>query len=172
MIPAQLQAAGTCLNGLVQTVANLEEGTKVLNRLEALVHVSRAARAPDVKVTDVVIKTNTLPGNIGEVVQITACTGDFGQYFTRITLSPKPGFRCSCPDLEKRQHACKHVAALAVVCRKRFWDLSDLLQGDIVKLKKEKDELEALCLALPLLTQNLASKTEEALTGALRTLQR
>ena len=169
--PPLLQGAIDALNGLVKTKENLTVGTKVLDRLEALVHVSRAAKAPDVKVTDVVIATNTLPGNVGEVTQVTAKTGDFAQYNTRITLSPKPGFKCTCPDLEKRHTACKHVAALAVVARKRFWALSDLLQADIDKLGKERDELEALYTAVPLLTRNLTTKAGEALTGALKTLE-
>lgn len=169
--PPLLQGAIDALNGLVKTKENLTIGTKVLDRLEALVHVSRAAKAPDVKVTDVVIKTETLPGNVGVVTQVTAKTGDLAQYNTRITLSPKPGFRCTCPDLEKRHTACKHVAALAVVARKRFWALSDLLQADIDKLGKERDELEALYTAVPLLTRNLTTKAGEALTGALKTLE-
>lgn len=169
--PPLLQGAIDALNGLVKTKENLTIGTKVLDRLEALVHVSRAAKAPDVKVTDVVIKTETLPGNVGVVTQVTAKTGDLAQYNTRITLSPRPGFKCTCPDLEKRHMACKHVAALAVVARKRFWALSDLLQADIDKLGKERDELEALYTAVPLLTRNLTTKAGEALTGALKTLE-
>lgn len=169
--PPLLQGAIDALNGLVKTKENLTIGTRVLDRLEALVHVSRAAKAPDVKVTDVAIKTETLPGNVGVVTQVTAKTGDTAQYNTRITLSPKPGFKCTCPDLEKRHAACKHVAALAVVARKRFWALSDLLQADIDKLGKERDELEALYTAVPLLTRNLTTKAGEALTGALKTLE-
>ena len=168
--PPLLQAAIDALNGLVKTRENLTGVTKVLDRLEALVHVSRAAKAPDVKVTDVVIKTSTLPGNVGEVTQVTAKTGDFAQYNTRITLS-KPGFKCTCPDLEKRQSVCKHVAALAVVCRKRIWALSDLLQADIEKLGKERDELEALYTAVPLLTRNLTAKAGDALSSSLKTLE-
>lgn len=169
--PPPLQAATDAITGLVKTKGNLDTSTRVLNRLEALVHVSRASKAPSVKVTDVVIKTGTLPGNVGEITQVTAKTGDFAQYNTRITLAPRPGFKCTCPDLEKRHTACKHVAALAVACRKRIWALSDLLQADIDKLGKERDELEALYTALPLLTQNLTTKTEDALSGALKTLE-
>jgi len=165
-----LQAAIEAIDGLVKTKENLTISTKVLDRLEALVHVSRASKAPDVKVTDVEIKT-TQHGNVGVVTQVTAKTGDNAQYNTRITLAPNPGFRCTCPDLEKRHKACKHVAALAVVCRKRIWVLSDLLQADIDKLGKERDELEALHTALPLLTQNLTAKAGSALSGALKTLE-
>jgi len=106
-----LQAAIEAIDGLVKTKENLTISTKVLDRLEALVHVSRASKAPDVKVTDVEIKT-TQHGNVGVVTQVTAKTGDNAQYNTRITLAPNPGFRCTCPDLEKRHKACTHVALL------------------------------------------------------------
>ena len=170
MVDHPLQAATGAIQGLVKTKENLESCTRVLDRLESMVHVSRAAKAPDVKVANVTIQTRSLPGNIGEVVQVTAQTGDAGQYNTRVTFAPKNGFRCTCPDLERRHQACKHVAALAVECRKRFWALSDLLMVDIDKLGKERDELEALYISLPLLTTNLTTKAGDALTSSLQVL--
>lgn len=164
-----LQAARDAIAGLVKTRERLDAGTKVLDRLESLVHISRARRAPDVSVTNVAIQTGTQSG-VGVVVQVTANTGDFGQYNTRITFTPKAGYKCSCPDLAKRHVACKHVAALAVVCRKRFWALSDVLTASIDKMGKDRDELEALYVAMPLLTQNLESKAVDALKDALKSL--
>lgn len=170
-LPPLLQKATDALNGLAKTKENLEIATRVLDRLESMVHVSRAAKAPDVKVAEVSVSTMVLPTNVGVVTQVTAKTGDNGQYNTRITLAPRPGFRCTCPDLEKRKQACKHVAALAVVCRKRFWALSDLLQADIEALGKERGELEALFISIPLLTRNLTTKAGDTLTSALKTLE-
>ncbi len=72
---------------------------------------------------------------------------------------------------DKADQAADKVAALAVVTRKRFWALSDLLQADIDKLGKERDELEALYTAVPLLTRNLTTKAGEALSSALKTLE-
>ena len=122
------------------------------------------------KIASVELTTLMFPGNVGVVAQITAKTGDTAQYNTRISLAPKPGFKCTCPDLKKRKQPCKHVAALAVVCRKRIWSLSDLLQTDIARLTKEMSELEALYISIPLLTRNLTAQASEALTTAIKTL--
>lgn len=170
-LPPPLQTANAAIEGLQKTQESVVAGTKVLDRLESLVHVSRAEKAPDVKVADVKVTTITLPGNTGAVTTFTAKTGDNGQYNTRISLAPKPGFKCTCPDLEKRRQACKHVAALAVASRKRLWALSDLLQSDIDRLTKDRDELAALYEALPILTGNLTTRATDALQTTFRTLE-
>ena len=78
--------------------------------LAALVRVmdpARAARAATVEVEGLKL---SLSG--ATLVGITARTGEGGKYATRITLAPRRGFHCSCPDA-KRRAACKHVSALA-----------------------------------------------------------
>jgi hypothetical protein len=171
MSPATpLREADEAIERLVKTSENISASTKVLDRLEALVHVSRAAKAPDVKVTDVKVRTLRTSNEVGAVSHVTAKTGDTAQYGTRITFTPKAGFNCTCPDLEKRRLPCKHVAALAVVSRKKFWALSDQLQTDITELQRQRGALEELYRTLPDLTRNLATKAKESLTGSLSSL--
>lgn len=86
------------MNTITTTVAALAE----------IVAPARAARAAAVSVLEVKIK---LEGS--EITGFTARTGEGGKYATRLTLSPRRGFHCTCPDLQQRRVACKHVVALA-----------------------------------------------------------
>lgn len=82
----------------------------VTSALAALVRVmdpARAARAGSVEVEGLKL---SLAG--ATLTGVSARTGEGGKYATRITLAPRRGFHCSCPDA-KRKVACKHVSALA-----------------------------------------------------------
>ena len=81
--------------------------TSALNALVRVMDPARAARAATVEVEGVKL---SLSG--ATLVGITARTGEGGKYATRITLAPRRGFHCSCPDA-KRRVACKHVSAVA-----------------------------------------------------------
>jgi hypothetical protein len=132
-------------------MANTKAAITLLDRLDAAVPSSRAHRAPTVKVSGVQVKTTFIPNNGGGIpVVATAVTGE-GGYQTRITFHPKPAFHCTCPDFQQRKHACKHVAALAVECRKRFWAIEGLIENDVEALSIQLTELES---ALNTMTAN------------------
>lgn len=82
--------------------------TTTVAALAAVTTAARAARAAEVSVVDVKIALNG-----AEITGFTARTGEGGKYATRLTLAPRRGFHCTCPDLQQRRTACKHVAALA-----------------------------------------------------------
>ena len=81
--------------------------TSALNALVRVMDPARAARAATVEVEGVKLSLNG-----ATLVGITARTGEGGKYATRITLAPRRGFHCTCPDA-KRKVACKHVSAVA-----------------------------------------------------------
>jgi hypothetical protein len=141
-MPNPLQAASDNLENLSATMRNLDAANTLLDRLDAAVPQSRAQRAPSVKVSKVQIKTTYLPNNGGGIpVVATGITGE-KNYATRITFHPKQGFHCTCPDSMQRKVACKHVAALAVECRKRFWAIYGILEEDVERLSIQIVELE------------------------------
>lgn len=137
-----LQSAATAIRGLSKTLGNLQTANELLNRLERAVPSSRAQRAPNVIVSNIKITTQMLQDGTGVPLSATAMTGSAG-YKTRITFQPKPGFNCTCPDLQQRRAACKHVAALAVECRKRFWAIADLIEGDVERFSIQLADLES-----------------------------
>lgn len=163
MNPNPLQPAATVLQGLSKTLGNLQTANVLLDRLEKSVSISRACRAPDVHVSGTVIESQTLPDGSGVPLRATAVTGTNG-YKTRIVFQPKQGFNCTCPDLQQRRAACKHVAALAVECRKRFWAVMDLMEADAERIAIQITELEAAA-------NSLASKANSALDSSLRALE-
>lgn len=79
-----------------------------LTALAAVTDPARAARAGTVEVEGVKL---SLAGS--SITGVTARTGEGGKYATRITLAPRRGFNCTCPDATQRRVACKHVSALA-----------------------------------------------------------
>lgn len=83
--------------------------TEALTALVRVMDPARAARAESVTVTNVEFH------HAGRtLVAITGTTGAGDRvYATRITLGPKRGFSCNCPDCVGRGVACKHVSALA-----------------------------------------------------------
>ena len=164
-------AAISAVNGLSSTLRNLDSATVLLDRLESVIPSTRAQRAPTVKVVGVRVITNTLPGNEGIPVQVTAKTGDNGQYDSRITFHPKQGFNCTCPDLQQRRLACKHVAALAVTCRKRFWAISDLISADVASLKPRVEIIERTYRELSVQVQGVASEASDSLASSLKALE-
>ena len=137
-----LQSTSSALLGLSKTLGNLQTANELLNRLERAVPPSRAQRAPNVPVSHVIITTQMLPDGSGVPATASASTGSAG-YKTRLTFQPKPGFNCTCPDLQQRRAACKHVAALAVECRKRFWVLADQIEGNVERFSARLGELES-----------------------------
>jgi len=138
-----LQEASSSLANLNATMGNTKDAITLLDRLDAATPSSRAQRAPNVKVSGVQIKATFLPGNGGGIPVIATATTGEGGYQTRITFHPKQGFHCTCPDFQQRKHACKHVAALGVECRKRFWAIMDLIEGDVETMSIQLTELES-----------------------------
>lgn len=157
-----LQSAATTIQGLSKTLGNLQSANELLNRLERAVPSSRAQRAPNVIVSDVKINAELLPDGSGVPVFATAMTGS-GGYKTRITFRPKQGFNCTCPDLQQRRAACKHVAALAVECRKRFWAIADLIEGDVERFSIQIADLESSA-------ERLSAESFRALGDSLKAL--
>lgn len=158
-----LQIAAAALSGLSKTLNNLNEANSLLDRLEKAVPASRAQRAPNVPVSNVKLTTITLPDGSGVPTVVTATTGD-GGYKTRIMFQPKQGFNCTCPDLQNRRAACKHVAALAVECRKRFWSIMGVIENDVERLSIQLVELES--------TADRLSKTAvQSLASSLKALE-
>lgn len=169
MITNPILAANAAVDVLTNTLRNLDSATVLLDRLESVIPSTRAQRAPSVKVVAVRISTVALPTE-GIPVQVTAKTGDTGQYNSRITFHPKQGFNCSCPDLQQRKMACKHVAALAVECRKRFWAISDLITADVDSLKSQVEAIESTYRNLSVQVLEIESKASDALGDALKIL--
>ncbi len=158
-----LQIASAALSGLSKTLNNLNEANALLDRLEKAVPSSRAQRAPNVPVSNVKLTTSTLPDGSGVPTAVTATTGD-GGYKTRIVFQPKQGFNCTCPDLQKRRAACKHVAALAVECRKRFWAIMDLIEGDVERYSIHLVDLESAA-------DKLSKNAVQSLASSLKALE-
>lgn len=158
-----IRSAETAIAGMRQTLSNLQVANSLLDRLESAVPSSRAQRAPDVPVSKVEITTQTLPDGSGVPVSVTATTGS-GEYRTRITFQPKQGFHCTCPDLQKRRAACKHVAALAVICRKRFWAISELIETDVNTFTERLVALESAA-------ERLSSESLRSLGSSLTALR-
>jgi hypothetical protein len=163
-MPASLQTASAVVANLTETLRNVEALNPLLDRLDHAIPSSRAQRAPNVKVNTVAIKTTVLPNGSGTPTQVSAKTGDQGQYDTRINLSPKQGFHCTCPDLQQRRLACKHVAALAVETRKRFWAIQGVIEGDVERLSIQLTELESA-------VDTLTSHAQGALESTLKALE-
>lgn len=162
MNPNPLQPAATVLQGLSKTLGNLQTANVLLDRLEKSVSISRACRAPDVHVSGTVIESQTLPDGSGVPLRATAVTGTNG-YKTRIVFQPKQGFNCTCPDLQQRRAACKHVAALAVECRKRFWGVMDAVERDVERFSIQIVELESAA-------ERLSSESLRSLANSLKAL--
>lgn len=91
----------------------------IADTLEALIHAGEArrlGRTDDVKIA-------SAKGNARQITAIVQ--GTSGRYDTRITLSPKRGHHCTCPDWQKRGKQvgpCKHVLALA-----RYWRETEVI---------------------------------------------
>lgn len=173
-----LTAALENVRGLRKTLENLGVAVVLLDRLEASIPPSRAQRAPDVKVSKVLIQTRTLPRNEGTVVWATAQTGDALQYTTRIGFHPNQVVHCTCPDLKQRRLPCKHVAALAVECRKRFWSILDILEKDLTQLEAPTQQavvelatLTAQVAAKETQCDTLSQQAQTALTDSLKALE-
>jgi len=69
--------------------------------------VKRLARSQKVSISEAKVQDTRIVGSV---------VGSKNIYFTRITLFPKRGFYCSCPDCGQRGRRvgpCKHVLALA-----------------------------------------------------------
>ena len=158
-----LLSASVAIRGLTQTLRNLQDAVDLLDRLEKAVPSSRAQRAPNVSVSNVSLTTQMLPDGSGVPGVATATTGEKG-YKTRITFQPKQGFNCTCPDLQNRKMACKHVAALAVACRKRFWAITDLIENDVERFSIQIVELENVA-------EKLSVETLSSLGSSLKALE-
>lgn len=158
-----LQSAATAIRGLSKTLGNLQTANELLDRLERAVPSSRAQRAPNVVVSDVKINSQLLPDGSGVPVTATAVTGS-GGYKTRITFQPKQGFNCTCPDLQQRRAACKHVAALAVECRRRFWAIADLIEGDVERFSIQLADMESSA-------ERLSAESLRSLGDSLKALE-
>lgn len=88
---------------------DLQEQTRLLQRLIHRGEERRLGRTTDVRVSQVVFD--------GDRVLATAY-GRMGEYDVRITLRPRPGHRCTCPDWVRnglQVGPCKHVLKLAEV---------------------------------------------------------
>lgn len=58
-------------------------------------------------------------------------------YSVRITLAPRRGYRCTCPDSRRRGRVvgpCKHTLALAAHWREKLADDLDRIEGGLVNL--------------------------------------
>lgn len=163
MNPNPLQSAATVIQGLSKTLANLKSANDLLNRLEKAVPSSRAQRAPNVSVSNVSVTTQLLPDGSVILMRASAVTGSNG-YQTRITFQPKQGFHCTCPDLQQRRTACKHIAALAVECRKRFWDVENRVEADVERFSIQITELEFEA-------EKLSSDSLKSLASAIKSLE-
>jgi len=93
------------------TTAVAPAASTVSAALRALAGVTDPARA--VRAATVTVESVKLSLNGATLNGVTARTGEGGKYATRITLGPRRGFHCTCPDCTQRKVACKHVAALA-----------------------------------------------------------
>lgn len=158
-----LQSASTAITRLSRTLNHLVAANALLDRLETQVMASRAQRASNVRVSDVKLATQTLSDGSGIPVQVTAKTGDKG-YNTRITFHPRQGVNCTCPDLQNRKMACKHVAALAIECRKRLTAIMDIIEGDVERFSIQIEGIETSA-------NTLASTAAASLTNSLRALE-
>ena len=96
------------MNTTTTTAAPANTITAALAALAGVTDPSRAARAGAVAVSDVKLSLNG-----ATITGVTARTGEGGKYATRITIAPRRGFHCTCPDSTQRKVACKHVSALA-----------------------------------------------------------
>lgn len=158
-----LQVAAISIVRLSKTLDNLTAANALLDRLEALVSSTRARRVPEVAVSNIVIAMESLPDGSGVPVRAAAVTG-MNNYNTRITFRPKQGFHCTCPDLQDHRRACKHVAALATECRKRFWSVMSLIESDAERFSIQLVDLESAA-------NDLASRSAGALKKSLKSLE-
>lgn len=163
-MPDPIQSASIAIGNLTKTLTNTKTATNLLDRLESVIPASRSQRAPTVKVSTIRIVTAKLADGSGIPVVVTAKTGDMGQYDTRITFHPKQGFHCTCPDLQQRRAACKHVAALATETRKRFWAIMDLIEADAERMSIRLADLESSVNAM-------VSQARNVLADSLRALE-
>lgn len=158
-----IQSASMAITRLSRTLNNLVAANALLDRLESQVMSSRAQRAPKVRVSDVRITTQTLPDGSGIAVQATATTGDKG-YNTLIRFHPRQSVNCTCPDLQNRRMACKHVAALAVECRRRLTAIMDMVERDVERFSIQIEGIETSA-------NTLASTATSSLSNSLRALE-
>lgn len=81
-----------------------------------------------------------------------------GVYNTRLTFSPSPKHGCTCPDWNQRQHACKHVVALAYACDQRMSEQVEDLRTTLKSVRTTIRELgDTLDMAM-VLTLDALSK--------------
>lgn len=92
----------TTLAAFDAALATLRERGVAMRRLLGTAHMSRAARAASVNVTEAVVTD----GGTRLVARVV------GQQSYRVTVVIGAGFMCSCPD-HNRMGPCKHVVAVA-----------------------------------------------------------
>lgn len=115
-------------------VAYMKKLTAIAEGLKGLVNLAenpRQQRAGSVQVSNLKFDGKVITGK-------TQSKGKSSSYETRITLMPKRGFNCSCPDREynsKKKGPCKHVIALGA----HFW--TNELRPEVEKLDKAMESV-------------------------------
>lgn len=119
----------TVQDALETTTANAEnliEQASLMDRLISKGEARRLGRTQHIKMKSVSFDGNRISARI---------QGTTGDYDTRITLKPKPGHHCTCPDWERNGRKvgpCKHVLRLG-----QYWRDEKVIPG----LKEIADSL-------------------------------
>ena len=145
------------MNTIKNAKAALLKKGRALRGIVDAAETGRVARAANVQFAYAVMRRDVLLG--GAIPS----REDIPGYEVRIDLGTSR-FHCSCDDHGRSGAACKHVAALAVECRKRFWAVMDLMEADAERIAIQITELEAAA-------NSLASKANSALDSSLRALE-
>lgn len=131
---ATLQGVAGSLAAVQRYKDDLANQVTVMEALIAAGEARRLGRTTDIKVKSV----NPVRGGQGELTQLQAVmAGLTDDYRTRITIAPKRGHFCTCPDWEqngRRVGPCKHVLALGQYGLTQVTAEADRLQDGLVSI--------------------------------------
>ena len=120
------------VQGIQEYARQLSLHESTIEDLFRIADPKRMGRIGDVKVSLTSASAEKVEGRV---------SGRTGNYDTRISIQPKRGFHCTCPDFVQRgmrDGPCKHVLATALEWKERVLQAEDRLQAQLdVILERE-----------------------------------